>query len=593
MYIYYAYNFVICVYILLKKSPISLYIFFVEVHNDIEDKMNQLMIAERAPAARETATLRSTLKALFPDDLRAPSWINIHDVSAVFGIPKGLDLKRDKPLLWTEQMQNLWLELKVEPDGGKFRGQILAGPSGMGKSHIAFLLALRCFAAELPVLYVADAGKFYEQYRRQSQDLTDLPLLRLFLNTNADILSSSQEYRISSENTFLSYLNSVKAVVILDEHGHAYNAIIKAGHSPNMEFPLLMPNCYLSHFYIRCIFAGSNQARFESELNGTYHPYLRFITPFQRKEAELFLAKLEGGKFKIEDYDRYTNFVPREMVYLSTNSAENYVVERRRVMAAKLTEMADSLAQNPLAHASMVHTLNNLFHEASMAMGIEAYSFLDLGFVYRIGSTLYSVAVPLCYPATLALLDIWRSVSSKSNPMRLADTAIDGNTFKNYVWDVLLARGFCDELRLPCVSFGKITTTEVLLLRFNEYFISNHHYPSAKTETFTKMVKELQELSERCKSLELCILYRCPKNCADVDFFIILPNGRFYAIQTSISTLTIHGTSTIITIAEKFNINLDRYLFVTMKPIQHKGLAKNQLLSAMVRIVSAEDWIGK
>jgi hypothetical protein len=48
----------------------------------------------------------------------------------------------------------------VEPLGNTFRGQILAGPSDIGKSHIALLLALRCYAAGMPVLYVCDAGVY-------------------------------------------------------------------------------------------------------------------------------------------------------------------------------------------------------------------------------------------------------------------------------------------------------------------------------------------------------------------------------------------------------------------------------------------------
>ena len=109
-------------------------------------------------ASAPAAALRSELCKLFAA-IVTPSWVNLSGVDlALFCGPKDLRLKH--PLLWTTQTEALWNELVVEPDGDSFRGQILVGPSGNGKSHIALLLALRCYAMGMPVLYVADAGEY-------------------------------------------------------------------------------------------------------------------------------------------------------------------------------------------------------------------------------------------------------------------------------------------------------------------------------------------------------------------------------------------------------------------------------------------------
>lgn len=48
-------------------------------------------------------------------------------------------------------------------------------------------------------------------------------------------------------------------------------------------------------------------------------------------------------------------------------------------------------------------------------MTVEPYSYFDLGYVFRKGGPgEMLVAMPLLYPATLALLDLWRRVK----PMR-------------------------------------------------------------------------------------------------------------------------------------------------------------------------------
>lgn len=199
-------------------------------------------------------------------------------------MPKELD--PSTPLLWTKQTDDLWQEVKVEPNGCSCRGQIFAGPSGMGKSHITLLLALRCYAARIPVLYVGDAGVYLKNVQLNQLPIYEA-LLRDFVTLNADVVPAAARCPIPLYTSFMRLLNDNKAVVTLDGHGHAYNHLMAAGLDVSEDFSLLLPVMYNDYRFIRCIFAGSNQARFESELND--RPTLRFILPFTEGEAELFI----------------------------------------------------------------------------------------------------------------------------------------------------------------------------------------------------------------------------------------------------------------------------------------------------------------
>ena len=107
--------------------------------------------------------------------------------------------------------------------------------------------------------------------------------------------------------------------------------------------------------------------------------------------------------------------------------------------------------------------------------------------------------------------------------------------------------------------------------------------------------QELQKLQARCIQLSVTLLYRCPKNCEGVDFFVFSADGKIFAIQTSLSALLVHSTiATIVGIPSLFGFtSLERYVFVTVTP--EKGLErKKATLNALprVRIVSADEWLG-
>ena len=562
--------------------------------------MQQLTIVDVEAAEAAATALRSALSSRFPADLAVPSWIDLSGVNlSAFGLPKDFDIM--KPLLWTTQTDALWQELKVEPLGNTFRGQILAGPSGIGKSHIALLLALRCYAAGSPVLYVGDAGEYLTIVNRvgsiDDNLRVDKALLRDFAAVNADLVPAAATYNITLTTPFMRLLHNSKAVVVLDEHGHAYNKLMELRLDPSIVFPFLMPNSYLNNFCTRCIFAGSNQAKFEISLNRTYHPYLRFVLPFAKSDVLLFLQSLGVSvpQEALTYYERWANFVPGEMMLLhDSQSAEAYVSSRRGSMAEKLRGMVDALDKDSNKFTHTVGSLARLFREASMAMGIQDCSFLDGGFVFRkplegIGF----VAYPLCYPATLAMIDLWQ-VYSPAVLVSLEKASKDGAMFEDLVWDALLARGFSDVgVQLQCNSLGQVPTTEVLTLRLDEYFVSTLEYPNT-VDKWPALQLELKVLQARCIQLKVTLLYRCPKNCKGVDFFVLFADGTIFAVQTSISALLDHSTvATIVDIPRLFGFtSLERYVFVTVTP--EKGLKrKKATLDALprVRIVSAEDWL--
>ena len=331
---------------------------------------------------------------------------------------------------------------------------------------------------------------------------------------------------------------------------------------------------------------------------------IRFVVPFDTGEAVLFLTQLLRLPVAptigvIASYERWSNFVPGEMVRLSVeNTPGTYVSKRRGVIAENLGRMADSLGTGTTQYLNMVRVLDNFFGKSSMAMGIETYSFLDFGYVYRCGHVgVPTTAHPLCYPATLALMDLWYSVSNaESTRYRLDKVYLerDGVGFENLVWNVLLTRGFHGGAVLPCHRLGDGTPIQQLQLNFTDYFVSQLLYHNTQQSSVNA---EVAMLMNRCRQFNMTLLYRCPAGSADADFFFLHPDGKCDAIQISQSGLTQHsrkgGTLAAITgIAPRYDIpvaKLRYYIYITQQREVHQRLAT---LLTFVRIVDATQWIG-
>lgn len=182
-------------------------------------------------------------------------------------------------------------------------------------------------------------------------------------------------------------------------------------------------------------------------------------------------------------------------------------------------------------------------------------------------------------------------MSEKASEL-LTHVKADGDGFEELVWDVLLVRGFrdTDDAALPCTSLDG-AATESLPLRLDYYTTSQITYNRVR---HPEVVAELTELRAVCERRRQSALYRCPRGCASVDYFLVRDDGKCCAIQASVSPLKDHETGdSMAALAAKFDLSgesLVRYIYITTKPTKHPALAKRNDL-AHVRIVSAADWI--
>jgi len=164
----------------------------------------------------------------------------------------------------------------------------------------------------------------------------------------------------------------------------------------------------------------------------------------------------------------------------------------------------------------------------------------------------------------------------------------NGDAFEDLVWEVLLARCFDAGTSLDCQHLGRAPATEKLPLNLSDYRVSSLTYHHSRQ---VEVNHELAVIRDRCMKWRLATLYRCPKGCADVDFFVVHADGTSFAIQTSLSALTAHSSkSEISNIPSRFGIpqnTLARYIYITTSPAIHQKSDSN----AHVRIVDAETLI--
>lgn len=573
----------------------------------IGEAHNQPCIAPRVQSLF-CAGLRQSLRQVFEVKVEGHSrWIDVSplaaDIVRVFSSPKDLNLA--SKLLWTTQTEELWKELVLAPEGNTVRAQILAGPSGIGKSHLTYLLALRAYAEGNPVLYIADAGQLYSD---PGEGGVLVSSMQMFLDGNCDKFPALSSVPVRTWREFKDWLHAVQAVIVIDEHGHAYRKVRNQQQDADRVFPLLMPNAYLFHKHIRVVFAGSNQASFECDLNDTYRPCLRFIQPFSEVDSELFLSSLlaQPHRHDLPTNRRFANFVARQMVLLSDHACpEDYVKKSKQTMLNKLKQSVD------LHDSRLLDTLNDLFRLCSMALGLENLSLLDLGYVYRLGvvSSGPPLASPLCYPATLALLQLWHDVSPVACK-RLVDIKT-GDEFEQLVWDVLLSRGFVGNLTLQGHSLGYDVNNSsahmsVLQFTLHEYFVSTIPAPN-HDKGRSLLRQEIGRLVRRSQDLGICILYRCPAFCKAFDFAVFQASGLHCVVQASLSDLSTHSKGdrapNRTKILNEFGLDATLYLYVTTQMDPHTGIVNGvarhdpkfdrwQGCDTFVRLVDAHTWIG-
>lgn len=533
----------------------------------------------------DATSARAHLRAVFDRMLCIPSYVTISfDILRPVGFSVPKDLDPGLPLLWTTQVELLWNKLSA-PASDTPRGLILAGPSGIGKSHIVFLLALRAYAMGRPVLYVSDCGVAVN-----TGTLSDLALTKSFGQLNADVIETGVD------GSLIEHLSRNGAVVFMDEHGHAYNKlrISSALGDVGQACPLLMPATYDAHARaIAFVFGGSNQAKFEADLNTTYRHQLHFVLPFADADAALFLISLyppAPSPAVLHDMQNYCCYVPQEMRLLrNAGSVADYFEPRIAVMTGKLEAMVAEIKDDTYNMGSLVRTLTGFFRTGSMHTFVGSYSFLDLGYVFREGAPngRYS-ARPLCRAAAVALVRLWNVVHV--NPIKLIGDVKTGEEFEDAVFDMLLMRGFgIHGEALPCRPLGLRSAVEVQLLtwRLDSFRTASSTY-CGSSKSLVDVGNEINLHARKCRGDGTTLLYRCPPNCAFIDFAVITPT-KVYALQSSISSMTAHKRFNLGIISALYCVDFALFVYITTRAEEHAVLAR-QPRYKNVRIVDAREW---
>ena len=173
------------------------------------------------------------------------------------------------------------------------------------------------------------------------------------------------------------------------------------------DFSFLYPESYTQDGRnVLVLLTGSNQESFETGLNSTYRRCLRYVQPLTPAQAECIIQK-KGWNLTRDDTLFYYNNVPREMRELSlSESADQYVAERKDEMSASLGLKVDKLPDKGPAAQQLEHLFKMRgMHGATIP-------FQDLGLVYRKRNPVTHMldAFPLCRPAEMALLESWRRI---------------------------------------------------------------------------------------------------------------------------------------------------------------------------------------
>jgi hypothetical protein len=338
----------------------------------------------------------------------------------------------------------------------------------------------------------------------------------------------------------------------------------------------MMPNSYLGAHKTRFVFAGSNQAKFEVDLNDTYTPLIRYVFPLNPDDALLFLKHcirytMQKTRHSAEENQDYANNVPREMVKMADYlNCHNYTSMTTTHMTTTLntTVQQDS--------PELAGLLDSMFGAQSHGYVLQNVSFLDLGYIYRKKEDDGRViGYPLCYPANLALLQLWMSLPGNLS-LRLEAVKHNGDQFEDYIWRVLSARVFSsNSFQIKCRSLGYNSdaleeAVIVIPVPCRQYCVSSIADPNGSgAEEYQREVVRLREMA---RTMAIAILYKCPDGGDTVDFIIFREDGKQIPIQVSISSFGDHPPPDKSSKKSLLRLDFDVFLYVTVKPEPHPGI---------------------
>lgn len=130
----------------------------------------------------------------------------------------------------------------------------------------------------------------------------------LHLDIDDSLLDRTTELEVQTDK-LMSCLNDHCAVLIMDEHGHAYHMLSNYMHGiDSADFRILQPNSRMNAPKVRLLFIGSNQSSFEISLNWEYVNCVEFATPLDDEDAGFLAVAKDWDTGDNEDLEQKFSF---------------------------------------------------------------------------------------------------------------------------------------------------------------------------------------------------------------------------------------------------------------------------------------------
>ncbi|KAF9356845.1 hypothetical protein BGX26_004660 [Mortierella sp. AD094] len=320
--------------------------------------------------------------------------------------------------------------------------RIFLGPTGVGKSYLALLLAVMAYASNWIVLYISDASAL----TRGTEEALSKEICRRFLALNRDVLPGSFLEKLvknsrgtsSIATSFVNALweqlkkNNYPYLMVVDNHGAFFDTI------PAMpiRFPVLNPlmdlNFWSSDPAAHVVLAGISNAKFERNyLENGMQQWVEFVESFPADMFDRLLAlhpllsnarnawpKIKGivnnVPGELNSLDLYINDVNAASGYITLDNLDRFLdafcgVRSNTFLIATRTHL------RKLDHASLLECRdsisNMLLRSQTLHPAVFDGDFLDTGLVYRSKDQHNNVIYKaVCPAAANALIEVYKKL---------------------------------------------------------------------------------------------------------------------------------------------------------------------------------------
>lgn len=344
----------------------------------------------------------------------------------------------------------------------------------------------------------------------------------------------------------------------------------------------------------RLIIAGSNQETFEVSLNSSYTFCRRHAQPIIDSEVS-DMCKLNNVASSLDDLKFYCNNVPREVLGFSrAESPEVYLRLKHQLMFEDVSQKLSQLDEGKKKSVSAI--LENLFFDHNLAILGNTIPFFDIGLVYRTRVDSDMRVFPLCLPAEMALVTLWKMVgpTHTKTVQECIDTS-DGLGLEKLVLSKFLSDHVGANVPLPTFRLGDPKLQDQVSVPIDVVNVA--------TCTSLEVIQDVARVKRLAEKRNLTILYVFPKGTKAMDLCIISKTGVI-PIQVSLSSLTVHDkpdnnflkdigvyTREITT----RNYADWKYVFITTAPELHNDIAQQMMWNGLetdkIRIVDATTWL--